>query len=254
MNRTPPTGLFAIATAVAAIASLTYVAPAQAYPPMPLLPPNACRVDPPGGYQFAGGPVTLVYPGIGETRFNTPTGTHVDTSAETFYENGTSLKGTVTGDITKGSLIYLTVTRGPKYPPLLIGGDVGRNNKGHGAYSFENHDSALWEMKEELSCVPVPQKAPPAPAPEPANKPVADTPAEGPKGFGTATVVADTDMYDKPDGLGQKIGTLLVGEEHPLMEPCRDDWCRVGTIELGGFPGLPNGTAWVYAKGFLTFS
>jgi hypothetical protein len=38
------------------------------------------------------------------------------------------------------------------------------------------------------------------------------------------------------------------------MEPCRDDWCRVGTIELGGFPGLPNGTAWVYSKGYLTFS
>jgi hypothetical protein len=38
------------------------------------------------------------------------------------------------------------------------------------------------------------------------------------------------------------------------MEPCRDDWCRVGTIEFGGFPGLPNGTAWVYAKGFLAFS
>jgi hypothetical protein len=70
----------------------------------------------------------------------------------------------------------------------------------------------------------------------------------------SATVVKDTDMYDKPDGLGQKIGTLYVGEVHPLMEPCRDDWCRVGTIELGGFPGLPNGTAWVYSKGFLTFS
>ena len=65
-------------------------------------------------------------------------------------------------------------------------------------------------------------------------------------------MVADTDIYDKPDGLGERIGTLFVGEEHPLMEPCRDDWCRVGQIELGGFPGLPNGTAWVYAKGFLT--
>ena len=53
---------------------------------------------------------------------------------------------------------------------------------------------------------------------------------------------------------GKKIGTLLVGEEHRLMEPCRGDWCRVGAIELGGFEGLPNGTAWVYSKGFLTFS
>jgi hypothetical protein len=75
-----------------------------------------------------------------------------------------------------------------------------------------------------------------------------------PKAPTEATVVADTDIYDKPDGKGQKIGTLSVGEVHPLMEPCRDDWCRVGQIELGGFEGLPNGTAWVYAKGFLTFS
>jgi SH3-like domain-containing protein len=69
-----------------------------------------------------------------------------------------------------------------------------------------------------------------------------------------ATVDLATDIYDKPDGKGQKIGTLYPGEVHPLMEPCRDDWCRVGAIELGGFEGLPNGTAWVYSKGFLTFS
>jgi hypothetical protein len=85
-------------------------------------------------------------------------------------------------------------------------------------------------------------------------EPAKPAPGGGAKGFGTAAVVADTDIYDKPDGKGQRIGTLFVGESHPLMEPCRDDWCRVGTIELGGFPGLPNGTAWVYAKGYLTFS
>jgi hypothetical protein len=246
MNRTPPATLFAIATAVAAIGSLAYVSPAQAYPSVPLLPRNACRAT--AGYQFPGGAVTINYPGIGETRFTTPTGTHVDTSAETFYQNGTSLKGTVTGDITKGSLINLTVTRGDKYSPLLLSGDVGPDNIGHGAYTFENHDTALWDMTDELSCQPGPPPAPVLP-PRTDNKPVAGT-----NTLGTATVVADTDMYDKPDGLGQKIGTLFVGEQHPLMEPCRDDWCRVGTIELGGFPGLPNGTAWVYAKGFLTIS
>ncbi len=83
---------------------------------------------------------------------------------------------------------------------------------------------------------------------------VVPPPNTGPKAPTEATVVADTDIYDKPDGNGQRIGTLFVGEVHPLMEPCRDDWCRVGQIELGGFEGLPNGTAWVYAKGFLTFS
>ncbi len=82
----------------------------------------------------------------------------------------------------------------------------------------------------------------------------ADNKPATPKAPTEATVIADTDIYDKPDGQGQKIGTLFAGEVHPLMEPCRDDWCRVGQIELGGFEGLPNGTAWVYAKGFLTFS
>jgi hypothetical protein len=81
-----------------------------------------------------------------------------------------------------------------------------------------------------------------------------DKPATDPKALGEATVIADTDIYDKPDGKGKKIGTLLVGEVHPVMEPCRNDWCRVGRIELGGYEGLPNGTAWVYSKGFLTFS
>ena len=38
------------------------------------------------------------------------------------------------------------------------------------------------------------------------------------------------------------------------MEPCHDDWCRIGGIELGGYEGLPNGTAWVYTKGFITLS
>jgi hypothetical protein len=81
-----------------------------------------------------------------------------------------------------------------------------------------------------------------------------DTPATDPKALGDATVAVATDIYDKPDGKGQKIGSLAVGEVHPVMEPCRDDWCRVGRIELGGYDGLPNGTAWVYSKGFLTFS
>jgi hypothetical protein len=68
----------------------------------------------------------------------------------------------------------------------------------------------------------------------------------------TVTVIAATDIYDKPDGVGQKIGSLEVGEQHPLIEPCHDDWCHIGQIELGGFPGLENGTAWVYTKNYAT--
>ncbi len=140
------------------------------------------------------------YVPVGRANCIARTGTHVDASAETFYQNGTSLKGTITGDITKGSLINLTVTRGSKYPPLLLSGSVGPDNRGHGAYTYENHDTALWDMNEELNCVPVPPPPAPAPAPAPDNRPVAGPDKPAAKTLGTATVVADTDMYDKPDG------------------------------------------------------
>jgi hypothetical protein len=62
MNRTPPATLFAIATAVAAIGSLTHVPPAQAYPSVPLMPPNACAAT---GYQFSEGLIYFAYPAVG---------------------------------------------------------------------------------------------------------------------------------------------------------------------------------------------
>jgi hypothetical protein len=83
---------------------------------------------------------------------------------------------------------------------------------------------------------------------------VGDAPVQPQATARTATVVNETDIYDKPDGKGKRIGTLEPGEVHPVLEPCRDDWCHIGTIELGGFPGLQNGTAWVYTKGFVTLS
>ena len=114
-------------------------------------------------------------------------------------------------------------------------GDVRDDLSLDGTWVQSDVPSGAWHLQGPVQCVGGAAAAP--------NKP-----------SGTATVVADTDIYDKPDGKGNKIGTLFAGEEHPLMEPCRDDWCRVGAIELGGFEGLPNGTAWVYSKGFLTFS
>jgi hypothetical protein len=218
--------------------SVTNPAPAGAYPTVPLMPPDYCAAT---GYRFPGGGIDIEYPGIGQTLFSTPPGTHVNVSAKTNYPNGSSMTGNVTGDIT-GRHIQLTVTR-QNYSSLQLVGEVGSDNKGHGTYTYTG-GSGDWSTNDELGCVPAPAAPPPVNNPSPA----------GTKSLGTATVVSDTDIYDKPDGKGQKIGTLFVGESHPLMEPCRDDWCRVGTIELGGFPGLPNGTAWVYSKGFLTFS
>jgi hypothetical protein len=148
---------------------------------------------------------------------------------------GTGSMGELVGGM-NGSHADFTIvwTRGP-----LAGGrdhfvgDVRDDLSLDGTHVSNDGASAPWHLQDKVQCV--------GPA------------AAVDKPSGNATVVANTDIYDKPDGEGTKIGTLYVGEEYPLMEPCRDDWCRVGGIELGGFEGLPNGTAWVYSKGFLTF-
>ena len=148
-----------------------------------------------------------MYPETGaETRFNAPRGTTVDAAAETFYENGTSLKGRVTGDITKGSLINLRVTRGPKYPALNLSGDVAPNNTGQGAFQFEDRvDMQNWESPTRLACVPgaPPPVADQLPKPDGPKPVTAEQQNPAPQGLGSATVIADTDIYDKPDGRGQ---------------------------------------------------
>ncbi len=214
------------------------------------------------GYQFPGGEVVIHYPDTdSETRFRVVKGDmNVNTAAETFYKNGTSMKGRITGDMEKGgNIINLTVTRA-NYEPLILGGSIGPDGTPRGTFAVGSVDGNVerrdWDSPTVFACVPgsPPPLADQLPKNTGINGVAVAQPDPAPQGLGTATVVADTDIYDKPDGQGQKIGTLFVGEQHPLMEACRDDWCRVGQIELGGFEGLPNGTAWVYSKGFLTFS
>jgi hypothetical protein len=240
------------AAAVAASALLITPAPAQA--------DYECYKQ--AGYQFPGGEVVIHYPDTdSETRFRVVKGDmHVNTAAETFYQNGTSMEGRITGDMEKGgNIINLTVTRAD-YPDLILGGAIGPDGTPRGTFAVGTVDGNVerrdWDSPTVFACVPgsPPPLADQLPKGDGLKGVAADQPNPAPQGLGTATVTADTDIYDKPDGQGQKIGTLLVGEKHPLMEPCRDDWCRVGQIELGGFDGLPNGTAWVYSKGFLSFS
>jgi hypothetical protein len=156
--------------AFAAIGLLTSPAPAQAYPPAPLAPNNC------SGYQFPGGQVTLHYPNIGETKFDTVLGgTHVDTKATTFYPNGSSMPGNVVGNI-NGTKIHLEVTRqgaNRSYSPLILDGTVGGDNRGHGGYTFrDGADSGSWDSLTEFKCVPAPvQEAPPPPKPVAAEQP-----------------------------------------------------------------------------------
>lgn len=157
------------AAAASAISLLITPAPAQAGPD--------CYREA-AGYQFAGGQVRLDYPEIdAHTTFDAPRGITVDAPAETFYANGTSLKGRVTGEIDKGgNWINLTVTRG-KYAPLLLSGAVQPpDNRPAGNLTFENNDMQPWDSPTRLICIPgapVEDRPLPKPAPAPEPEPVA---------------------------------------------------------------------------------
>jgi len=252
----------AAASVMVAIGALAMPAPAQARPLLPLPLAPACAA-----YQFPGGLVDIKYQAVtGNTTFETVNAsTTVDTTAISHYPNGGDLSGPVTGYI-HGVGIHLEVGRGDR-PTLILDGLIGPDNRAHGTLKL-NGDTQNWDSNTQFACVANPEPEKVGPSPNQVDNGAGGAVGGGagsapkqlvpeqqaPKGLGDATVIADTDIYDKPDGQGQKIGTLSAGEVHPLMEPCRDDWCRVGQIELGGFEGLPNGTAWVYSKGFLSFS
>jgi hypothetical protein len=240
-----------------AVAAATTLAAAGAA----LVMPAVSQAAPCAAYQFPGGEVQINYQAInGQTVFTTQNAsTTVDTTNVTHYPDGGDTSGTLTGYI-HGVGIHLEVGRGSKYKPNILDGLIGPDNRAHGTLVVAG-EKQNWDSNTEFSCVanPEPEKVGPSPNQTGSNsggqqEPKKLAPDQPAQGLGTATVIADTDIYDKPDGQGKKIGTLFAGETHPLMEPCRDDWCRVGQIELGGFEGLPNGTAWVYSKGFLTFS
>jgi hypothetical protein len=113
--------------------------------------------------------MTFHYPNIGQTEFDTVAGgTHVDTKGITKYPQGGDMPGTVVGDI-NGSDIHLEVSRqgvSREYSPLILNGNVGPDNRGHGTYTYDGGDGN-WDSIEALKCVPAPPKEEPKPAPPP---------------------------------------------------------------------------------------
>jgi hypothetical protein len=216
--------LVGYAAAVATIGCLANAAPAQAYPPAPLAP--NCS-----SYQFPGGTVTLNYPKIGHTVFNLAVPSpHVDTGATTFYDNGTSLDGSVTGDIS-GTKVHMTVTR-EGYPPLVLDGDIGSGNRAHGNVVFRKNDPpAPWDSSEEFSCT--------------ASTPT-DQGSSSQNGFvvagpvGIYNIAAD-ENGDAHGHVGMRIGTLEDGQLVVIAPggPCaKDSWCKIvmpGDPEHVGF-------------------
>jgi hypothetical protein len=219
MNRTPPATLFAIATAVAAIGALTHVPPAQAYPSVPLLPPNACAVS---GYQFPAGRIDFAYSGIGYTKVTiSAASTHLASPARTFYDNGTSLSGSVVGDVI-GHGIDVTVNR-EGYAPLHLVGIVGSDNKGIGSYD-NNGNTQPWVTANELSCVPASDPA--------ATQLLKQATAFG--GDANIYSIAHDENQDPNTGVkGMKIGTLSDGQQVTYVTgipsaPCTpNSWCKI---------------------------
>jgi hypothetical protein len=158
------TKLLGGAASVAAIGFLLTPTPAQGMPSVPLAP-NGCA-----SYQFPGGQVSLHYPNIGQAEFDTVAGgTHVDTKAVTIYPQGGDMPGTVIGDI-KGDKIHLKITRegvGRTYPAMILDGQVGPDNRGHGTYTYKGGDPGSWDSIQELKCVPAAPSPSPSPQPEP---------------------------------------------------------------------------------------
>lgn len=158
------------AAVAAAIGLLVGSAPAQALPPAPLAPADCA------GYQFPGGTVSLNYPDPlnAHTEFDTIAGgAHVDTRGVTHYQQS-DMPGTVIGDI-KGTAINLKITRegaNRDYPPLILKGDIGPDDRAHGTVTYKGGDPASWDSVGPMKCVP----KPPPPAPQPAPEPVAQQP------------------------------------------------------------------------------
>jgi hypothetical protein len=124
----------------------------------------------------------------GQAEFDTIAGgTHVDTKAVTVYPQGGDMPGTVIGDI-KGDKIHLKITRegvSRTDPAMILDGQVGPDNRGHGTYTYKGGDPGSWDSIQELKCVPAapPPQAQPEPeqpkplAPDSGNTATAPTPA-----------------------------------------------------------------------------
>jgi hypothetical protein len=190
-----------------------------------------------GGYQFPGGEVVIHYPETdSETRFRVVKGdTHVNTAAETFYQNGTSLTGRITGDMEKGgNIIRLQVTRGSKYEPLILDGAIGPDGTPQGSFVTGALDRQLWDSPTVFACIPGPPVEDKLPAPDGTN-PVATATTSATVGGGGADVfnIAHNDVPDPANGVqGMKIATLPAGAGVGLAGPCKDGWCRVNEASI----------------------
>lgn len=215
------------AAATAAGLLLTLTAPARALPMLPLDPAEECHfttavqvIDQDDGLE-------VVFPSNG------PTTIQGDASYSRPGQGG-STKGIANGSIT-GNTIEIHATWSGPYLFSHYTGQINPDNSASGTVTNSNGSNATtgWHTKfsDRIKCrASAPAPVPPAPVPPAPNPPA-------PAGL-TATVNADTDLYDKSNDNGDAhvIGMLKKGQVVKVVSPCsRNAWCMLTQ---------PKGAAW----------
>jgi len=216
----------AAVTAMGASGLLTVAVPAQADPMFPLAPPCV-------QYGWAGN--TVLQHTNGWTATFNATGTSSSQPASATHTGGGRLAGTVDAVINGRSVSLLM-----KWNNGAVGnytGTVGDDGiaRGDTVDLVHPENKAGWNTASPLSCLKT--EAPPPVVAPPDKPPVVAPPPP------VATVPLDTDVYDAPDGVGNKIGTLQGGEGQTVElfgVGCRaDQWCNIV------WPGRADG-AWTF--------
>jgi hypothetical protein len=214
----------ATATAMSALGLLTVPAPAQATPMVPQAP-AACD-----SWHLNSNTLTIDLSGIGQLfiDWNGTTGPSV-ADPNTKLTGSVSNSGFARGHGGPDPTVDLTITwsRSSTGTPSHLTGKIDPQfGSANGTY-----DSGQWNAHEHFTCVHYASQEPPAPPPP------APAPAPAPPAALTATVNADTDLYDKPsDQGGHKIGMLTQGQVVKVASTCTANaWCTLTS---------PAGAAW----------
>jgi hypothetical protein len=214
----PQKMLAASAATMAAIGLLTAPAPAQADPP--------CTQ-----YGF-NGRFSLKQSNDWDVNFNSDGATAYG-NAWAKAKTGEGNSGGVTGGVEGRNLNFTIRWDGGPYTGKYRG-TVDDNGFAHGVtedWLNPELPSARWDSTVPLKCLDAPP--PPAPGRQLGKSPI------------FATVIGgDVDVYNvknEPEGAGQVVGILRVGDEVELVEKCApESWCNVSG------PKVPGGNGWIW--------
>jgi hypothetical protein len=215
---TPPHALATAAAAIGLVGFVAFAPHAQAGPfaPLPLAPECA---------QFAfDGPIELAFQNS-VLRFDA-----VGTAASVPAKIGVDAEGSVDATITGRDIQVKFTQNNANKDTLTLIGTVDNNGLASGAQPVPWLQSA----GKGLSCT------------------VQGEPKMEPQQAGTVTVLKDSDVYDAPEGAGNRLEEPFFLDNDRVLatvQPCADNWCLLAIPDLpGGAHGnLPAGQAWVYS-------